>query len=320
MLPLGALALVVAPVASAAPIVVAPASDVDALVESITGPGIEVVSSTLMVGSAATTGTFVGDGSDVDQEAALPFDSGVILGTGLVEGILGPNEGFYNGDGSGLDIDPEAGETCAVGAIPEGKEGVCDFDDGSGEGIFDATWLEIVFLPNQNELNLSYVFASDEYEEGAQARAGDALRILVNGQRCALTPSGSAVGSHTIHIGTPELFVDNTTSAYAIEANGLSTGLECEASVTPGVENTLKIGIANIGDGYNRDGYKWGHAHSSAFVGAFATAAIAVSAENVDLFSLRLREAAIDDGYFNSTLHALYLVTLSGGLGRPTCI
>ena len=248
MLPLGALALVVAPVASAAPIVVAPASDVDALVESITGPGIEVVSSTLMVGSAATTGTFVGDGSDVDQEAALPFDSGVILGTGLVEGILGPNEGFYNGDGSGLDIDPEAGETCAVGAIPEGKEGVCDFDDGSGEGIFDATWLEIVFLPNQNELNLSYVFASDEYEEGAQARAGDALRILVNGERCALTPSGSAVGSHTIHIGTPELFVDNTTSAYAIEANGLSTGLECEASVTPGVENTLKIGIANIGD------------------------------------------------------------------------
>ena len=59
----------------------APASDVDALVESITGPGIEVVSSALVVGSAATTGTFVGDGSDVDQEAALPFDSGVILGT-----------------------------------------------------------------------------------------------------------------------------------------------------------------------------------------------------------------------------------------------
>ena len=144
------------------------AVDVDALVENLTGPGITVLSSTLISGSAATTGTFVGDGSDEGFEAALPFDSGMVLGTALVEGLLGPNEGFHNGEGSGLDIDPEAGEVCVVGAIPPGKEGICDFDDGSGEGIFDATWLEIVFLPNQNELNLSYVFASDEYEEGGQ--------------------------------------------------------------------------------------------------------------------------------------------------------
>lgn len=237
--------------AGAAPLVVAPSVDVDALVENLTGPGITVVSSTLIHGAAATTGTFVGDGSDDVFEAALPFESGLLLGTGPVEGLLGPNQGFYDGEGSGLDVDTEAGEGCVAGAIPAGKEGICDFDDGSGEGIYDATWLEIVFRPNQNELNLSYVFASDEYEEGGQARAGDALRILVNGEACARTPSGSTVGSHTIHVGTPELFVDNTDLTdplYMIEANGLSTAMACQAVVIPGVENTLKVGIANIGD------------------------------------------------------------------------
>lgn len=241
-------ALTVASAAQAAPLVVAPADDVDALVQNLAGPGVTVVSSTLMAGEVTTAGTFVGDGSEEDLPAALPFDSGLVLGTGLIEGLLGPNEGFYNGDGSALDIDPEAGETCEGAAVPEGKEGICDFADGSGEGIFDATWLEIVFLPNQNELSLSYVFASDEYEEGGQARAGDSLRILVNGVNCALTPSGSNVGSHTLHVGTPELFVDNTQGELMIEANGLSAGLECRAAVIPGVENTLKVGIANIGD------------------------------------------------------------------------
>ena len=66
-----------------------------------------------------------------------------------------------------------------MGAIPEGKEGVCDFDDGRERASSMRPGSRSSFCPT-NELNLSYVFASDEYE-GAQARAGDALRILVNG-------------------------------------------------------------------------------------------------------------------------------------------
>jgi len=77
-------------------------------------------------------------------------------------------------------------------------------------------------------------------------------------------------------------------------------------------------GIANIGDGYNRNGYQWSYNHNSTFVGGFATGAMAVSQSDVNDFASHL--AGINDsGYFNLTLRALYLTTLAGAFNKPTC-
>ena len=193
----------------AAPMVVATSSDAAALAENLAGAGITIVSATLEAGDGATAGTFLGDGGDNDRDAFLAFDSGVVLSTGPAEGLAGSNDEDYGGTGSGLDLDLAAGASCDDDSASLAHEGLCDFDPGNGQSVFDATWLEIVFIPEQDELTLTYVFASEEWNADGDANAGDVLGVWVNEVGCALTSTGSSVGSHSIHSGTPELFISN---------------------------------------------------------------------------------------------------------------
>ncbi|TDN93079.1 choice-of-anchor L domain-containing protein [Microbacterium sp. BK668] len=207
------------------------------LVDALVGPGV-TVGNVDYTGSDAGAGLF--SGFDV-----VGFPEGVILSSGYVSDAPGPNRsetttGYLEAPG---DSDLEA-----------------EFDWDTR----DASVLAFDVVPASSQLLLDFVFASEEYSEYADLEAHGVFAIFVNGVNCALTPDDESdpVSVETINGGSPlgtdaqrpELYRDNTPdlsdssptpSPLDLQADGLTTVLQCVAEVTPDERNTVKIAIAD---------------------------------------------------------------------------
>ena len=223
------------------------------LADNIAGAGITVVSATYS-GDNSQAGTFTsGIGYTPNW---LAFDTGVIFSSGSTTSILGPNT---------------AGNT-TVNAPGTGTD--ADFSTIGGNTSFDASSLTITFVPTSNRVTLQFVLGSEEYNEYVYANFNDALGVWVNGNHVSLTPAGSAISINSINraatynpangsqtrdpfpsngvfnSASPSLFVNNTPNAgtYDTAMDGFTVTLTLVANVNIGVNNTIKIGIADIGD------------------------------------------------------------------------
>ncbi len=135
----------------------------------------------------------------------------------------------------------------------------------------DASTLEIEFIPTYKYVQLSYVFASDEYPEYANTGFSDIFAILLNGSNVALLPNRDvSVSVDTVNGGNPctgqiarsqslPFFVDNQQGQLPFEADGLTLAQDAagnrvpmlmQAEVNPGVPNTLRLSIGDVGDSW----------------------------------------------------------------------
>jgi uncharacterized repeat protein (TIGR01451 family) len=223
--------------AGAAPIVVeslgetlTPADVADALV----GEGV-TVSNVTYAGANEAAGTF-GGGTGV-----IGFEGGIILSSGSLANVVGPNveDGITTGNGT------------------PGDE---DLDELSGFTTFDAAVLEFDFVPDGSSLTFRYVFASDEYNEYVNTEFNDVFAFFVNGENCA-TVAGDPVSINTINNGNPfgtdprshpELYVNNDLDdgggTLDTEMDGLTVVLTCQAAVDAGETNHMKLAIADASD------------------------------------------------------------------------
>lgn len=239
------------------------------LAETILGNGVTIVSATYS-GGADQAGTFItGSGASFDP-IALGFNAGVVFTTAdNITSVAGPNdEAFYSTD------------------APDGVDGDPIFDAMSnGLGSFDASFLDVVFVPDvppgaspgdTGQMTLEIVFGAEDYNEYVYSTYGDAVAVYVNGVQQAVVPNGLPVGIDTIndagnanptslesdvandpnpeHTSTsyesanPSLFVDNSTGVLNTQMNAFTVTIPLTFSVVYGQENTLRIGIADIGD------------------------------------------------------------------------
>ena len=77
-------------------------------------------------------------------------------------------------------------------------------------------------------------------------------------------------------------------------------------------------GIANVKDGYEQNGTTTGQFHTVPFVGGFAIAAMANSQTTANTFATDLKNINPQfDGYFGSSLRALYMLSLTGNFWNP---
>jgi hypothetical protein len=135
--------------------------------------------------------------------------------------------------------------------------------DPTGDPVtHDAAWLEIKFVPDKSWIELQYVFSSDEYPEFVGTGFNDVFAFFLNGQNVALLPNQTVpVAIDTVNNGNPrfqippvnpDLFVSNTNQLAipSIQMDGLTKALRIQAPVLVGQENTIRIAIADVGDGY----------------------------------------------------------------------
>lgn len=176
---IAALALMLAPAATAA----ISTNDMNSLTASdlanaLVGSGVSVSNATFS-GSNVAGGTFAGGAS------AIGFESGIILSSGAVASVPGPN---------GSD------STTAS----NGVAGDADLTALAGFATLDAAILEFDFVPNAGTVTFQYVFASEEYNEYVNSQFNDVFGFFVNGVNVALLPDNvTPVSINNVNCGNP---------------------------------------------------------------------------------------------------------------------
>lgn len=197
------------------------------LASTLVGPGI-TVNGAAFTGDATAAGTFN------DPAASVGLASGIVLSSGHVHDVVGPNKSPSTGVDLAQPGDPQL-DTLLTGGLT----------------TQDAASLTVQFTPTNPQLAINYVFASEEYEEFVGSQFNDVFAFFVNGTNCALTPGTvNPITINTVNPGSNSLFyVPNENGAYDTEFDGFTVVLTCRAAVNPGVNNTLKLSIADTSDG-----------------------------------------------------------------------
>src|SRR3990170_754369 len=140
------------------------------LASTLVGGGI-TISNVTFTGADVAAGRFSG-GTGI-----IGFESGIILGSGNIVNVVGPN--------AQDDITTD-----------NGGAGDADLTTLSGFPTNDAAVLEFDFVPVGSSVSFQYVFASDEYNEFVHSEFNDVFAFFINGVNCA------TVGSDPVSINT----------------------------------------------------------------------------------------------------------------------
>ncbi|GAB5551095.1 MAG: hypothetical protein Sapg2KO_06860 [Saprospiraceae bacterium] len=117
------------------------------------------VSNIKLIGRSAGVGAF----RTAPGTIAVGIDSGLVISTGEVEDIVGPNQ---------------INNTTGIGAVNLGDP---DLNLIAENQIFDATGIEFDFLPTSTQVTFSYVFASEEYCEFVDDDFNDVFGFFISG-------------------------------------------------------------------------------------------------------------------------------------------
>ncbi|MCK4527565.1 choice-of-anchor L domain-containing protein [candidate division WOR-3 bacterium] len=206
------------------------------LVNTLLGGGVTVLD-VQYSGVNHAAGTFSG-GTGI-----IGFESGIILSTGKISDVVGPNTNDDTTTNNGMpgDVDLDT-------LIP-------------GYSTFDATVLEFDFVPTTSVVTFEYVFGSEEYNEWVYSAYNNVFGFFINGVNYALIPGTSTpVSINNVNGGNPFGTNANNPTYYRnndlsdgggsinTELDGLTVVLTVTANVNAGVTNHIKLAIADAGD------------------------------------------------------------------------
>lgn len=212
-------------------IVISPATPAQ-MVANLTGPGI-TYSNVTFTGDPNVSAAVFTNGNTTN----LGLTSGVVLTTGSANLIPGNDSGSEGLNNLG-------------GALPE-------LDAIAGATTYDGVVLEFDFVPLSNQINVNYIFGSEEYLEFVNSGFNDAFAFFISGpgivgQQNIATVAGVPVTIDNINnFSNAAFFVNNTGSfgANSIEYDGFTTVLTAARTVIPCSTYHIKLMIADGGDG-----------------------------------------------------------------------
>ena len=185
-------------------------SDATQLATVLGGSGVTISNATL-TSNGPQTGTFAGGNS-----ANLGIDTGVILTTGSLACVPGPN----------------------------------DQTNCGGGGSYSS--LKFDFVSDTGKLYFQYVFASEEYLEYVGTQYNDLFELKLNGTNIAQLPGGAGVVSNNTENDSTNsaYFVNNPqgSGTVNVEYDGLTVVLTAVADVVAGATNSFEFYITDIGD------------------------------------------------------------------------
>lgn len=210
--------------------------------------GPTTISNATYTGANTAAGTFTGGNGILGF-----FEQGIVLSTGNIASVVGPNSVDSASTVNGTPGDP-ALDTLSGGVTSDAA--VLDFDFTCPGGPF----AEIAF---------EFVFTSEEYNERVNAGFNDSFGIFLNGVNLALLPNNiDPISVDTLNCGNPfnpplggsncALFINNDCNDMIdgtfpcagnrnTEMDGLSVVMFATGLLIPGT-NHIKLAIADAGD------------------------------------------------------------------------
>lgn len=217
-----------------------PAASATELLQCLLGPGVTVTNATLTAAPLAA-GTFVG------ALGVIGFDQGIILSSGDINTLTGPNIG----DGTST-VNTGIGDPDLQSLVP-------------GYTTYDAAVLEFDFTCSATQnVVFQYVFGSEEYNEWVDTPYNDVFGFFLNGVNIAVAPAGcsgagSPVSINNVNCGNPYVgsgpncncfrcnSIVDCAAPINTELDGLTQVFFATGTIQPGT-NHIKIAIADCGD------------------------------------------------------------------------
>ncbi|UYV37902.1 Hint domain-containing protein [Rhodobacteraceae bacterium D3-12] len=200
------------------------------MAQTIFGEGVTVVSASY-TGDYRSSGTY--SNGDSVSPGVTPGDTGVILSTGYAQN-------FTNSWG-------QANQSNSLSSNTWGTNNNSQFNSAAGTYTYDASWLDVDFIPENDMMTMQFVFSSDEFPEYANSQYQDFVGVWVNGVQTEMAV-GSANPGNLVGGVNQNLYIDNTSDDYNTEMDGFTVTMTLSFPVTAGEVNSIRIGIADVGD------------------------------------------------------------------------
>ena len=202
------------------------------MAQTIFGDGVNVVGASY---SGDKNSSAIYSGGDSISPGVTPGDTGVILSTGKAKD-------FTNSKGQ---ANQDSDTTTDTGGIDNNA----DFNAAAGARTYDASFLDVKFIPKGDLLTMQFVFSSEEYPEFQNSIYQDFVGVWVNGVQVELSIGNGDIDPGNLNNTSNEnLFVDNTGSDFNTEMDGFTVTMTLKMKVIPGVVNSIRIGIADVTD------------------------------------------------------------------------
>ncbi len=199
-----------------------------------------------------------------DSTASIGLDSGLVISTGIIYGVMGPNNIPNMSFGGGFAAyDPDI----MLMSLP------------NISGLFDPGIIQMDLVPEGDTLEVRFVFGSEEYDEYVCTDKDDRMGLFLSGPGLAgpfsnaainmatLPASGLPVSVNTLNRGingsegsfglcainngwlADTIYYINNDFGLGTQLDGYSVVLTARAVVVPGMSYHLKIAIADATDG-----------------------------------------------------------------------
>lgn len=202
------------------------------MAQNIFGDGVTVVGASYS-GDYRSSGIY--SGGDSTSPGVTPGDTGVILSTGRVRD-------FTNSSG-------QSNQSTNTSTNTSGVNNNAQFNAAAGTRTYDASFLDIDFVPTSGLMTMQFVFSSDEYPEFQNSVYQDFVGVWVNGVQIDLVVgNGDADPGNVNSANNENLYVDNTSDQYNTEMDGFTVTMTLTMPVNVGVINSIRIGIADVSD------------------------------------------------------------------------
>lgn len=201
------------------------------MAETIFGDGVTVVDADYSGDSRASA--IYSDG-DNTSPGTTPGDTGVILSTG---------KSYHYTNSSG---DPN--RSTGTSTNTSGENNNSDFNAAAGARTYDASYLDVSFIPDSNVLTMQFTFSSEEFPEYQNSVYQDVVSVWVNDELVEMEVGGSANPGNISASLNENLYVDNAGDDYNTEMDGFTVTMTLTMYVNPNVVNDIRIGIADVGD------------------------------------------------------------------------
>mmetsp|Transcript_29712 Transcript_29712/g.58988 ORF Transcript_29712/g.58988 Transcript_29712/m.58988 type:complete len:545 (+) Transcript_29712:5043-6677(+) len=206
--------------------------DASDMADAIFGDGVQVVSASY-TGDRDSAGIY--SNGDSVAPGVAPSDTGVILSTGEVED-------FTNSSGS-------SNQSNSTSTNTSGRNNQSDFNAAAGARTYDASYLDVDFIPDGNVMTMQFVFSSEEYPEFQNSVYQDFVGVWVNGQLVEMDVGDGDTDPGNINTtNNINMFVNNSNDDYNTEMDGFTITMTLTMVVNPGILNSIRIGIADVSD------------------------------------------------------------------------
>lgn len=202
------------------------------MAQEIFGDGVTVVSASYSGDNRSSA--IYSDGDSISP-GVTPGDTGVILSTGRADR-------FTNSGG-------QENQSNSTSFNSQGVNNNAQFNAAAGTRTYDASFLDVDFIPDADTMTMQFVFSSEEYPEYQNSLYQDLVAVWVNGTQVEMTiGNGDADPGNVNNTTNENLYNDNTGDQFNTEMDGFTVTMTLKMNVNVGVLNSIRIGIADVSD------------------------------------------------------------------------